>query len=366
MKTSFPSIRITSGKAIYQLLPTIGIAVALLTVGGVSRGQAPAHTKPPLQSAPSATLGDLLLDDLLKVLNVLMGVVLGGIVGVLGKNWGDERKYHADIAHKAEEKLQTYAKPLWRSCQELRFRLQIIRQSLRDGDPVLRQKELEPLRWSPKDAGSLSWFNQSGQFVTSTAYLIAVVSAWITLFERDVVFLPFRKASSTTEFFGLVEQFKSSIGDHGSVLFYNYFQGIGSRLLLDDQSRPMPIDSFSYRLYQDEMFRSYYEQLFAFIHQVADGEFGWNLEHSIESLDKVMDCLLRNGAIKEIGRANSETNAQPKNAREPAINDSEPHTDWEPPYAATEALGDVVPSSERRIGLSLSARLHSKLKHRPR
>lgn len=335
MKTSF-SPRIISARVIYHLLLTTGIAVTLLAMGGVSRGQTPSHAKPSPQSSSSAGFGDLL--------GVLSGVVVGGIVSVLGKSWGDERKYRADIAHKAEEKLQTYAKPLWRSCQELRFRLQIIHERLQIKDPILRQEKLEPLRWPPTGAGSLSWFNQSGQFVTSTAYQIAVVSAWITLFERDVVFLPFRKASSTTEFFGLVEQFKSSIGDHGSVLFYNYFQGIGSRLLLDDQSRPMPIDSFSYRLYQDELFRSYYEQLFAFIHEVADGKFDWNLEHSITSLDKVMDCLLRNGAIKEIGRIDPDENAQERNDREPEVNNLELHGDWAPPYPATEAPGDVAPS----------------------
>ena len=88
-------------------------------------------------------------------------------------------------------------------------------------------------------------------------------------------------------------------------------------------------------------------KLFAFIHQVADGAFGWNLEHSITSLDKVMDCLLRNGAIKEIGRADLDVNAQHRNNSKPEVNNLEIRGDWAPPYPATETPGDVAPSFHR-------------------
>lgn len=63
------------------------------------------------------------------------------------------------------------------------------------------------------------------------------------MFERDVVFLRFEKASKTTKFFELMENLKAALADGGSILYYNYFAGIGDKLVTD-KGRPMSIAEF--------------------------------------------------------------------------------------------------------------------------
>jgi len=237
-----------------------------------------------------------------ELIKFFLTAVLGGIVGAALKIGADEIGYLRSQSRSAQEKLRVYAKPLWRACDELKLRLAIIHESLSASDLNERKEDLEPLGWSPKEASSIKWYNEHGQYVTSTAYLIAVLSSWITLFERDVVFLHFGKVSSTTRFFELLERLKSSLADYGSILYYNYFSGIGDKLIVKDQNRPMSIAEFSYCLYQDELFRDYFDQLFQFLHGVSRGDYSGNVKEAIQALQAVMDFLINNGAIPEMGR----------------------------------------------------------------
>ena len=116
------------------------------------------------------------------------------------------------------------------------------------------------------------------------------------------MFLHFGKVSSTTRFFELLERLKSSLADYGSILYYNYFSGIGDKLIVKDQNRPMSIAEFSYCLYQDELFRDYFDQLFQFLHGVSRGDYSGNVKEAIQALQAVMDFLINNGAIPEMGR----------------------------------------------------------------
>ena len=100
----------------------------------------------------------------------------------------------------ARKKMQYYSKPLWFDCNELARRLLYIQDGLKNP----RSNIPNALKLSPHQAGSLEWFTKDGYFVTSTAYLIASVSAWITLFERDVVFLQFGDDELTNRFSELI------------------------------------------------------------------------------------------------------------------------------------------------------------------
>jgi hypothetical protein len=237
--------------------------------------------------------------DLVKF---LFSAVLGGIVGAALKIGTIEIGYFRNRSHLAQEKLRLYAKPLWRVCDDLKFRLEIILTGLQSKNPEKIKDTLEPLKFDPDTAQSIRWFNEHGQYVTSTAYMISLLSAWITLFERDVVFLRFKKVSSTTNFFSLLEDLKSALTDNGSILYYDYFAGIGDKLLLENHNRPMSIAAFSYSLFQDNEFRNYYNQLFKFLREISNGRSTENVESSIFALQTLANFLIENGAIPELGR----------------------------------------------------------------
>lgn len=83
------------------------------------------------------------------------------------------------------------------------------------------------LSGSLQEAESLEWFTtKEGNYITSAAYMIAAVSAWIALYERDIVFLQFGKESLTTQFLLTVERFKNSISN-SNILWFHYVSGIG-------------------------------------------------------------------------------------------------------------------------------------------
>ncbi len=116
----------------------------------------------------------------------------------------------------------------------------------------------------------------------------------IQLYERDVVFLKFGRSSLTKQFFELIEDFKNILSSDGSILWFHYVNGIGELLIADADDRPMTMSEFIYKLYEDELFRDYYDQLFVFLNQVAHGKFLANLETTIQQLDRIQDFLVQN------------------------------------------------------------------------
>jgi hypothetical protein len=231
---------------------------------------------------------------------MFLSSIIGGAIGASVKLVTDEFGYKMSESREANKKLNMYAKPLWKACQELKFRLEVIY----DHQALHEYHELEPLRWSPSDASasSLSWYNKDGQFVMSTAYLLAVVSSWIVLLQRDIGFLRFSKKTATTEFYRLIEDFKCGIADNGSILYYNFYEGIGAKLVVENEKIPMSIDRFCERTFNDILFRTYFEQLYNFLHEVAQGKYTYNLTKSISALQDIMRFLIQNGAIPEIGK----------------------------------------------------------------
>ncbi|MDJ0574707.1 MAG: hypothetical protein QNJ65_06015 [Xenococcaceae cyanobacterium MO_234.B1] len=98
----------------------------------------------------------------------------------------------------ARNKLFVYAKPLWLACHELEFRLTMISNKLRSREQGGPRTSLS---FSLASAQSIDWFTKDGYYITSSAYLISVVSCWIQLYERDVVFLRFGRSSLVLFFF---------------------------------------------------------------------------------------------------------------------------------------------------------------------
>ena len=141
----------------------------------------------------------------------------------------------------------------------------------------------------------MQWYVKYGYFAASTAYLVANVSAWIRLFQRDVVFLRFGKRSATAQFFHLVESLKARVSRPPSILWYHYFNGIGDRLI--ENGAPISIATFSCKLATDDHFRAYYDQLFQFVRHLPAQDYKKLIEDTLHILRQIKKCLEENGAV---------------------------------------------------------------------
>ena len=222
------------------------------------------------------------------IANFFFGVIGGGAVTMA---WRLAEKYwfepRLNEAQSARQKLLLYAQPLSHACHELSLRIKDILADVQNG----KSSTCEVLRLSPKEAQSIDWFTKKGYYLTSTAYLFALVSCWIQLYERDVVFLNFGNDNLTTKFFKDIEAFKRKLSSQGSILWLHYVNGIGELLIDADGDRPITLADFTYKLYQDELFRDYYDQLFIFLNQVADGNFLSVLTNTAQQLGDIQNLL---------------------------------------------------------------------------
>lgn len=222
--------------------------------------------------------------------NFLYGAIGGGLVATgmrIAETYLIAPRFTESI--EARKKLFMYAGPLSHASHELKYRFNSILNSL-DTSPGTRHA----LSLSPPSAKAIDWFTKEGYFVTSTAYLICWVSSWIQLYERDVVFLKFGRTSLTRRFFELIEKFKNDLANGESILWFYYVNGLGEQLIDRDKNRPLTLSDFIYKLYQDELFRSYYDQLFIFLNQVSEGKHRQNLQNAVATLDEVSDFLEKN------------------------------------------------------------------------
>ncbi len=229
-----------------------------------------------------------------ELLTFLFGAVGGGLVAALFRivetYWVTP---HLNENIEARKKLLLYAKPFWLDCHELEFRLKAIRAKQQSSNP----QELEALKFSPRSARSVGWFTKEGYYVTSTAYLIASVAAWIVAFQQDVAFLQFGKETLTNQFFRLIEHFKAAISATPSILWYHYVDGIGERLCPEGHNRPMPFSLFCQRMYDDESFREYYDQLFLFLGCLATGQYQEQIDKVLHVLERIKSFLQENDIV---------------------------------------------------------------------
>jgi hypothetical protein len=228
----------------------------------------------------------------------LYGAVAGGVVAlilrVVETYWLGPRLV---ASREAREKLLLYSRHLYFSCGQAGFRLKYITQQMKQRSPG----GIASLRLSQKNAKSLEWFTKEGYYITSTAYVIALVACWIVILQRDVVFLPFKRKADTADFLNLVERFKTGLSTH-TILWYHYIDGIGERLILEgrDKPRPMGLSVFSQNLHTDVMFRDYYDQIFQFLNQAASGSYLAEIEEAANTLEHMRQFLVVKKAVSEI------------------------------------------------------------------
>jgi hypothetical protein len=235
---------------------------------------------------------------------------------------------------------QKYAIALWIACQELKLHLVDIQKILNDPPSRDRAMFIDSLLKLPKnDAGNRKdWFVKTGYNTTITAYKIALVAAWLRIYQRALLFAPYsgsRKVAS--ELYERAQAVKLAFSEN-TCLWYDYFNAIGDQLVTEsgDGERPLEFSAFCHRYCTDSEFLQFFDQLHLFIWQIAKypshsqfpgkspGPFEPCLAKVIPSLESIITFLaehkfLRNWEPKRPALQGTETvmdlNENPNGAR---------------------------------------------------
>lgn len=230
-------------------------------------------------------MDDLSLNE--RLLDLFYGAIGGGTISValrIFENHFVNPRFSESL--EGRKKLRKYGKPIWKSSKELRKRLAYMAKKM--------HRPRASLAALPTDAKSLQWFTtKEGNYITSTAYMIARISCWIILFEQDTVFLKFRRRSSTTQFLCMIQEFKASI-TKDTILWPNYLDGIGEQLVEYETKEPMSYSKFCINLLEESQFIGYYTQLFVFLNTINQGHFQDSVNNTVSVLQSIENFLILN------------------------------------------------------------------------
>lgn len=215
---------------------------------------------------------------------ILLQIGLSFVFGTIGAGFFSfykrrkEAKIDAEI--EADEKLERYSKSLWFVLKELEFRLKHFKNKLENDS----EQELNGLKFVPDSKTKIDWYSKDGYYITSTLYLFCSLSSWITIYQRDIVYLKYDKASLSAEFQKHIENLKAAISNTKlkSCMWYHYFASIGEFIVDKSSNSPIPYSDFVLKLVEDEKFLSYMEQSFHFLNFLSTKE-------SIQLIAKIIE-----------------------------------------------------------------------------
>jgi hypothetical protein len=111
-----------------------------------------------------------------------------GVAGLLGL-----AKYLIEPWYNARTLRRKYATALWIACADLKIHLGRISARITAGD----RETVNALKKIPDNDSKREgivrpdWFTKDGYYTTSTAYKTAAVSAWLRIYQRELLFLPY-------------------------------------------------------------------------------------------------------------------------------------------------------------------------------
>ena len=230
------------------------------------------------------TTSFLLLPSIVSMLNVAAGAVV---------SFGLYR-YSIEPHQAAASLRQKYGTALWITCKELDLHLGRIKSTLNDSQVFDSLLRIPTNDWDNK----IDWFTKQGFYTMVTAHRIAQLSAWMYIYQQDLLFSRTKKSSDLL--MGLYNH-ASSIRrafSQDSCLWPEYFDGIGSLHVerVGEFLRPLSFSSFCMRCSSDPGFMKFYDQLHMFIHlmaksEPADDEGNGRIPNIRRSLQGMMNLL---------------------------------------------------------------------------
>ena len=198
----------------------------------------------------------------------------------------------------ARQLRKKYATALWITCRELQLHLENIHKRV----SVQKQSTINALKKIPNNdfKDRVDWFTKEGYYASVTAYKIAVVSAWLRVYQQELLFSTYRKSRKfLNSLYGKADQIKSAFSKD-TCLWYDYFDAIGDKLVdrSGDVPRPLAFSTFCDKCFSEKQYRLFYEQLRIFIWFVANGEYLEKLDKIGVALEGLRDFLKRENLLK--------------------------------------------------------------------
>jgi hypothetical protein len=137
------------------------------------------------------------------------------------------------------------------------------------------------------------WFVKTGYFCMITAYKIAAFSAWMKIYQTAVLraLLVARGNKFVSSLFQKFDAYKVAASDT-TVLWYNYLDAIGERLIVieGDLTKPIGFGEFCRRYKNDEEFLAFFDQLHMFVHFIGRPDEPYASQYQ-PVLTKMIDAL---------------------------------------------------------------------------
>jgi hypothetical protein len=228
-----------------------------------------------------------------------------GVAGLLGL-----ATYLIEPWYNARALRRKYATALWIACADLEIHLKRIHERVRAGDPhTIDALKRIPDKDSKRDGKVRpDWFTKDGYYTTTTAFKIAAVSAWLRIYQRELLFLPY---SASQDFLSKLYTAADTLNKSFSTdtcLWYDYLNAIGDGLVARPASAPVasPLAPLSFaefceRYTTDSRFRLFYEQVHWYIRFVADGRKPYldSVQTVCKALDDMKSLLTREKLLRE-------------------------------------------------------------------
>ena len=231
-------------------------------------------------------------------------LLIGGLLGaVLGAGGG--LRYFIEPILKRGHLRRVMATGLWSSCIELRLQMEEIRTALESGNPSADETRDVLLKIPRNDfEGRVDWFVKTGYLSMITAYKIAAFSSWMRIYQIAVsqALLTVRRDYFIHELLKKFASYKKSAAGNDSVLWYDYIDAIGERLIntTGEHTSPFGFSEFCKRYHGDPEFLYFFDQVHMFIHFMGRKDQPWStrypmvLNDMVKSLSDIEEFLGRN------------------------------------------------------------------------
>jgi hypothetical protein len=191
----------------------------------------------------------------------------------------------------ARQVRKKYATVLWIACQELQIQLKHIqdRVSAKNAAAIAALKKIPNDDFKEK----ADWFTKHGYYTTVTAYKIAALSAWLRVYQQELLFSTYRESRAFVfSLYPTADGIKRAFSSD-TCLWYDYFDAVGDKLIdrSGESPKPMTFSAFCDKCFADRQFRLFYEQLHMFIWFVADGKYLPKLETINSALEDLRSFL---------------------------------------------------------------------------
>ena len=249
---------------------------------------------------PNSTMFDRWLTFIPAIITAAVGVA--GLLGLA--------KYLIEPWYNARALRRKYATALWIACAELKIQLERIRERVTAGD----LQTIDALKKIPDNDSKWDaivrpdWFTKDGYYTTSTAYKIAAVSAWLRIYQRELLFLPYSASQDfLSKLYTRADRLNTSFSTD-TCLWYDYLNAVGDGLVVRPPSAaassalaPLSFAEFCERYTTDDRFRLFYEQVHMYIWFVADGQKPYldSVQNVLVALDDLRSLLTREKLLRE-------------------------------------------------------------------